>query len=315
MSSLRRKLALGLKISAIGFLLVLVPQIRSLEQEIGLSILFMLRDQQDPPSDVLIITLDKDSAQHFNFPAEPDMWPRSLHAELVDSLISQGVKAIAFDLHFKRPQSLDNDQLFAAAMQRAGNVVLCECLKTEKLQIGMHTAQIEKPDPPLQVLQKSASAVSPFPLPKVPARVFQYWTFKTSAGDKPTLPVAAFQVFAIEYYNDFFDLLKKFAPDQVRNLPTNTEDILTADNLLPTIGMLREVFIQDPSLSPKMLKELSRSQDVSNYDERGHQILRALIKMYQSPESPFLNYYGAAGTMTTVPYYQNSRPSSGPPKK
>ncbi|MBS3779844.1 MAG: adenylate/guanylate cyclase domain-containing protein [Desulfovermiculus sp.] len=303
MSSWKKKLIFGAMIAAIGLLLVLVPQTRFLEQEIGLPILFKLRGQKAPPSDVLIVTLDKDSAEQFQLPPEPDTWPRSLHAELVDHLMTHNVQAIAFDLHFHRSRSRQNDRIFARALQRAGRVVLCECLKTEKVQAGMYTAQIERPDPPVQILQQNAAAVAPFPLPKVPVKVAQYWTFKTSAGEKPTLPVTAFQVFALEYYEHLRALLKDVSPDLVRELPANSSDILSAGNLLPTVRDLRELFNRHPSLAPKMLKELSRSQRFSN-DEHGRRILNSLIKMYQSPENLFLNYYGPPGTIETVPYYR-----------
>ena len=39
-------------------------------------------------------------------------------------------------------------------------------------------------------------------------------------------------------------------------------------------------------------------------DAKQNQILVSLIRMYQSPKSPYLNYYGPAGTIRTIPYHQ-----------
>ena len=302
MSSWKKKLVFGVLIAAMGLLLVLVPQTRFLEQKIGLPILFQLRGQKTPPPDVLIITLDKDSAEHLNLAPEPDSWPRSLHAELVQRLTEEGVKSIAFDLHFKKPQSPENDGLLAAAIQQAGNVVLCECLTTERLQSGTFTAQIERPAPPVKELERSAAALAPFPLPKVPVKVAQYWTFKSSAGGKPTLPVMAFQIFSWDSYDDLRALIKTVAPVQVHTL-SPSKNILSSGHLSAGVRNLRELFMQEPSLPRKLLKELQQSRSLAD-NQQGLKNLKSLISMYQSPENPFLNYYGPPGTIKTVPYYQ-----------
>lgn len=303
MSSLKKKLLFGAIISITGLLLVLVPQTRFLEQDLGLSILFKLRGEKQPPPEVLIVTLDKYSAAQLNLPARPENWPRSLHAELVNSLTEQGVKTIAFDLHFREPDSGENDGLLAGAIQQAKNVVLCECLSTEKMQAGDFVVQVEKPVPPVKILQNSAAAVAPFPLPKFPLKVAQYWTFKSSAGDTPTLPVIAFQLFAAGYYEDFIALLKKIAPEDMKKLPARSENLLATGRLIPTVRSIRNIFGQDQSLASRMLREVSSSPRLAG-DELGQQIFKSLILMYQGPENPFLNYYGPPGTIATLPYYQ-----------
>jgi adenylate cyclase len=51
-------------------------------------------------------------------------WPRSLHADLVDRLSKAGAAVIAVDVVFSEPSSPKEDQRFAEAIKRAGNVVL-----------------------------------------------------------------------------------------------------------------------------------------------------------------------------------------------
>jgi adenylate cyclase len=51
-------------------------------------------------------------------------WPRRLHARLVDRLVEQGAKVIAFDVLFVEPSAAQDDADFATAIAKAGNVVL-----------------------------------------------------------------------------------------------------------------------------------------------------------------------------------------------
>lgn len=51
-------------------------------------------------------------------------WPRSLHAQLIDRLREEGAAVIAFDVLFAEPAQPEEDHRFAAAIERAGNVVL-----------------------------------------------------------------------------------------------------------------------------------------------------------------------------------------------
>lgn len=51
-------------------------------------------------------------------------WPRSLHGELVDRLREAGAAVIAFDLIFAEASEPKEDAAFAAAIERAGNVIM-----------------------------------------------------------------------------------------------------------------------------------------------------------------------------------------------
>ena len=74
------------------------------------------------PNDVVLVTIDEQSLSSLGrWP-----WSRRTHAQLIDRLHAGGAKAIGFDVMFSEPQTEDlaADRLLAAAMARAGTVVL-----------------------------------------------------------------------------------------------------------------------------------------------------------------------------------------------
>jgi EAL domain-containing protein (putative c-di-GMP-specific phosphodiesterase class I)/CHASE2 domain-containing sensor protein len=51
-------------------------------------------------------------------------WPRRVHAAVVDRLREAGARSIAFDVDFSSPSAPGEDQLFAAALERAGGTII-----------------------------------------------------------------------------------------------------------------------------------------------------------------------------------------------
>jgi adenylate cyclase len=76
--------------------------------------------------ELLIVAIDEPSFQEIGL-AWP--WPRTLHAELVDRLHEAGARVIVFDVVFAEPSDAAADQALAAAMARAGNVVLAATME------------------------------------------------------------------------------------------------------------------------------------------------------------------------------------------
>ena len=308
MSRLSKAVVLGLLIGIVGQGVGLAPFVLDLEENIALDLLFNLRGTRQAPPEVVVVSIDKESAQHLNLPNDPRKWPRSHHARLIENLIKQGAAVIAFDLIFDEAKSIEEDQLFSEVIRKADNVVLCEYIKREKIPLSgkggsqAGSLDIEKLVAPIPPLAKAAVALAPFPLPKIPIRVNQYWTFKTEAGDTPTLPVVVFQVFAMGVYDEFIHLLEKVSPSQAKKLPYDKEIIITSRNIENVIREIRSLFEEEPLLGGKMLMELENSRPPS-VDFKKTQILKSLIKMYQSAKSRFLNFYGPPGTIITVSYY------------
>ncbi|MGZ3613702.1 MAG: CHASE2 domain-containing protein [Thermodesulfobacteriota bacterium] len=309
MSRLPKAMILGLIIGIVGLGIGLTPFGLDLEENIGLDLLFTLRGARQPPSDVVIVSIDQKSAEHLNVSQAPRKWPRSLHARLTENLVKQGARVIAFDLIFDEMKSPEEDNLFAETISKARNVILCESLKSEKVPLTTQggppkgNINIEKLLPPIPPFAQASVATAPFPLPKVPFKVSQYWRFKTEAGDTPTLPVVVFQLFGIEVYEELIKLLEKATGTHAEKLPHNKEAIITNPSLENLIREIRDIFENEPQVAEKMRKELQKGRNLLS-DPKKIQILGSLIKMYHGSNTSYLNFYGPPGTVTTVPYYR-----------
>jgi adenylate cyclase len=309
MSRLSKTIIISLIFGILGVIASVVPMGIALEENLGLNLLFSLRGVREPPSDVVIVSLDRSSSDTLKLPAEPENWPRFLHASLTENLAKQGAAVIVFDMIFDKPDTMEHDNLFAQAIRNAGNVVLCVCLKKRAAPLidkeGKQKGKliIERAVPPNPILERSALALAPFPLPKVPVRVNQYWTFKTEAGDMPTLPVTVFQIFAFETYDEFIRLLKKVSPSKYEKLLHDKDEIIVNRWIEENILILRDIFRESPWIGEKMIDEIEKLSSPS-IDSKKKRIITSLVKIYQGPKSRFLNYYGPPGTIKTIPYCQ-----------
>ena len=309
MKPLYKALILGSFTGILGLIFSFGALELGIEENLDLKLLFNMRGQRQVPSDVIVVSIDKLSSERLNQPVKPEKWQRSLHASLIDNLVRAGAAVITFDMVFHESRSIQDDNLFAEAIRNAGNIVLCESIKkdivllTDKSGADIGDLNIEEVVPPIPSLAQSAVAVAPFPLPKVPVTVSQYWTFKKSAGDKPTLPIVTFQLFTLNEYEKFIRLMKNFEPSQTDKLPRDKNEIISSKSLVKTIQDIRIIFGKKPQLAEKMLKALQVSKQ-SPVDEKTNLILKSMILMYQSPNSQYLNLYGQPRTITTIPYYQ-----------
>jgi adenylate cyclase len=292
----------------LGLMISLTPLGVRLEENVGLNLLFELRGVRQPPSDVLIVAIGKESAEYLNLSYNPVKWPRSLYARIIDILSERGASVIAFDVYFSEPQSEVYDTLFAESIARAGNVVLCAYLKQELQHLTDDAgstngvASIEKLVPPPDILHRSAAAIAAFPLPKVPVRVNEYWPFKLGSGDIPTLPVVAFQIFALNAYDVFIGLLTEFVPGKAGKLPQSREELAEIRGLEQLVQTIRDIFQSEPHLADTLREELSRRQAGEHAAEM--QLIASLIEMYQWSGSRYLNFYGPPGTIDTIGFYE-----------
>lgn len=102
----------------------------------------------DTAKKIVIVAIDDSSLQELGRFAS---WPRSMHTELVNTLSKNGARIIAFDILFSE-QSPDDEEL-AAAIRKAGNVILPYASTTESQQTGE-----EGIIGPLKVFEESALA-------------------------------------------------------------------------------------------------------------------------------------------------------------
>jgi adenylate cyclase len=290
----------GLAVSPLHFML-------NLEENVGMGLLFKLRGARQAPSDAVVVSIDKESSEKLNLPDNPDKWPRSLHARLTETLAAKGAKVIAFDVHFIEPRSAKDDSLFAEALRKAGDVVLCEPLKLHEVPLSSgqeydDTAShnIVKLVQPIDLFTHAACAIAPFTLPRIPFKVSQYWTFETGAGDSPTMPAVTLQLYTAQAYGDFIQLLRKVSPQQAGQLPLDIETATKTIGIRGLMKHIRAIFESKPSIEEKMLNEL----DGSKTQPGDLRLIKALIKMYGGGNSRYIDFYGPPGTVTTVPYYQ-----------
>ncbi|MGH7852736.1 MAG: CHASE2 domain-containing protein, partial [Candidatus Binatia bacterium] len=309
MSRVGKTILFGLLIAVIGVVASFVEFAHELEENSGLGLLFQLRGAKSAPSEVVIISIDRESSERLNLPDNPDRWPRSLHARLIETLAKQGASVIIFDLYFVDPRSATEDDLLAEAIRAARNVVLAEPLKARDIPAsqspGVLTAEhrIVETVKPIAPVSRAAFASAPFVLPKLPIKVNQYWAFQTAAGDSPTFPVVAFQLYALPAYEEFFGLLEAVNPTAARRLPAHGSVVLEAGGALRLIREIRAIFQSEPSLAVRMSAELQRSGLAGRAPSKSA-LIESLIGMYGGADHRYLNYYGPPRSLRTVPFYQ-----------
>ena len=319
MRRLLEGLTWGLVIGLLGSLATSWSRMSELEQDFELRWLFHLRGAAPVPQEVVVVAIDEQSAQRLGLPGKPSEWPRELHARLIDRLVRAGARVICFDLTFDTPSRVaQNDAELAAAIRRAANVVLTDSLRKEtrpQSNDSGHTVgeiEIERLSPPIPILEHAALAHAPFPLPRQ-SRVDTYWTFKTGAGDRPTLPVVALQVFAFDAYRPFLDLLRRVAPG-VNVAAPETAGALFAPNSAGAINdQLRSVFLTDPRIGELMSSALANASD-QDLPPQSKRLIRSLLSLYRGDEVAYLNFRGPPRTITTVPYSEALYQRSDDPK-
>ncbi len=87
----------------------------------GYDLLHFSRSRAGAPEEIILVAIDEPSFAEFG---RQWPWPRSLHGKLVDSLNRAGAAVIGFDILFSEPSLQAEDRAFAAAIRRAGKVVL-----------------------------------------------------------------------------------------------------------------------------------------------------------------------------------------------
>ncbi len=301
--NLKKGLTLGLIVAISGLLLASSPWGRWLEEEIGLSWLFNIRGPQVAPPEVVVVSIDQDSSAKLELENKPRKWPRVLHAHLVNKLAKKGVSTIGFDIIFDEPRDPEHNQAFAEQMRKASNVILFQYLRQENITVDTkQTVHIEKLVLPVKVLKDNALGMAPFPLPKVPAKVNHFLLYKPSLGDAPTMPVVLMQTYALPVYDELYHLLASRIPEQLAGLPGNQQQLVSQRQIHVTTKKLRQLFRDNPQLGEQLLRQVETN--AANYNTQQQRLLTTLINTYTSPYSRYLNFYGPARSIQTIPYHE-----------
>lgn len=322
--------ASGIAVGAVCAALFGIPQVRSLEQEVGLRWLFNLRGPVNPPGETVMVVMNSRAAANIALPRDPEMfhrcqdlivgiapanyanmptipsrWPRCLHAQLLNRLAGAGAAAITFDVLFRERPPLPSasgdlhawqDQALASAMASAARVVVAQ--KVELID-GHETLSELSP-----AIEHAALGLAPFPLVvETGSRVDGFLTFKESGLATPTLPTVALQAFALNSYPQFADLLTRSTDDAVALLPDSAEVMGPSGQLQAASLLIRQLFRNDSALAARVRDELHRSGQQTT-DPHSSAMLNALLAMYAGDGSRLLNFYGPAGTIASIPYDQ-----------
>ncbi len=297
---------LGILIAAAGLLVYFGLFGFDLEENLGLDLMIRAQGQRPAPSEVVVVNLDKASANRLGLPVELHKWPRGIHAQLIDRLAGAGASVIAFDVFFKEARSGEEDRALASAISRAGNVILYAYLQRDEVDLSAQAAErggkvnVERLVEPTAVIASSAVASAPFALPKNKIKVSQFWTFRRSAGDTPTLPAIVLQFYALNVYDDFIRLLREVNPEAAVELPASKQDILLNQGLPSVMDQLKALFVELPGLGPSLLDHL-RSNPGAITDPEVHRRLSATIQLYRAGDLYYLNFYGPPYSITTIP--------------
>ena len=158
MRRLRSILILSLVTVAVGLAL---GSVFTLEDNIGLPILFAIRGSADAPAEVVIVSIDETSPAVLDLPTRTREWPRSVHARLIDRLGDLGTSAITLDIDFARYTDPAEDEALSSAIARTANVVLVERIDQASGQGFSSTRRIR----PIPALLTSARALAPAAIP------------------------------------------------------------------------------------------------------------------------------------------------------
>ncbi len=137
-----------------------------LEQSTSLPALFHLRGARTPPDNIAIIALNARAHSNLSLPSPHSYWPRTLLADTITSLKAAGAKLIVLDIAFREARDPAQDTALAAAIARAGNVLLFTYLKREQVMMANGFVDIEQAVPPLTPFYEAALGTGSFTLPK-----------------------------------------------------------------------------------------------------------------------------------------------------
>ena len=300
---------LCLGVGLIGVLSSVLPLFSDAEENLGLQLLYRMRGPEKTPDNVFLVAIDSESAKAMHLPLNPRHWPRRLHSQLIDQLNRRQASVVAFDLLFQEHQDEINDQAFADAMRRAGNVVLTQAIDRQTLPLSDQDTNrnprvmIERTVSAIPVLADAAVAQAPFPLPKVPIKLNQFWCFRSASGNSPTLPVVAFHIFAGNVLADFIDLLADVDPQPADTVAVASESTPDARSIVQLSRALRMRFEEDATLAARMLERLKQSSE-GGMSPRSMRLIRSLLGLYGSGSSRYLNFYGPAGSIRTISYHR-----------
>jgi adenylate cyclase len=293
---LRKFAVLGFFIAVTGVTLRPTPAGARLEEDFALRGLFAVRGPVDPPPGVVVVSIDRTSADQLGL--RRDEWPppRHVHAAVIRRLAREGASVIVMDVFFRVRRTPAEDEDLAAAMAESGQVVLFERVDRLRYASGEIVVQNRSPIGPLR---EAAAATAVFPLPEGAAVTF-FWTFfDTTGGTVPTLPAVALHMKARPHLNPLFAVLREAG---VHTRADPALDFRTVRDSSRVMTVLRRDLRRQPDRLRRALDLLKRDDGVT-LPSGERRLLTSLVRLYAGDDMRYLNFYGPPGRIRTIPFH------------
>ena len=309
---LRRKLRwpVILCLSVVAMAIAATEQGFSLEES-ALAELFRLRGPVAPPEQVVIVGLNKSTAEAFaELPADREDWPatlrrcdqryggmhdlqeienfewlpRGIYACVADILKRQGAPLVAFDVFFKESsrRAPGNDALIESFADH-GRVLSLSF--AERVDAGKDANNrsindsVERPDPSIA---DATIATAPFVLPRPDGPTLAFWTKKPSLPEPIQLPLAAITAWHFDHLADFAELIEPSIVGAEGDAMTNY------------VSLLLE---QDGSSFDGQLAQFA--------DQGGNaEAIRQLYELHNGQSIRYLSYYGPSETIQLIQLHE-----------
>lgn len=212
---MRDRIGILVALAVLAMALSQTPLVMRLEENLGLAWLYGARGAEEPPSGAAIIAIDEASTFWLQRNSErlvsaaPGLHgclganaaarlvamrsvnelPRDVFACLIDALARQEPPLMIFDVHFAVPQPQDPG--LAAAMERAGNVLLLEWVSEQHRPAGDGPPLLLRRGP-TSVLREAALGTVGFLVESAPGQVTTRYSTRIDAfPDLKVMPVEA----------------------------------------------------------------------------------------------------------------------------
>ncbi|NJD06718.1 MAG: adenylate/guanylate cyclase domain-containing protein [Methylococcaceae bacterium] len=242
----------------------------------------------------------------------PACWPRSRYGEIISTLRRQGATLSILNVLFTQIKPAEDAEL-AVSLKEAGNVLLQDKLAYNPISISKETGvttELIKANPPIEQLAEAALATAPFPAQDSRGESIRFWTGiaairgpldqsadqESEASLWPTLPVVALHVAALrEGYDELLAILNRH---HLRSLADILE--IYRDDQRPEPVLLRLISNLDiwSGREPEALDAI-----LADLERRPPRVpaVAALFRMYQGDDALYVNPYGPAGAIPTLP--------------
>jgi adenylate cyclase len=284
----------------IGLLSLLLCQTNwgvALQEDLGLSTLFLLRGALPSPEQVVIISVDKASAEFLHYAEDPEKWSRSYYADILDKLNQYDPALIVFNIHFADQRDTKGDSQLAAAIAAHKNVLLTSYIKKFSVRTSpaLNELAYERVIHPIPELENAAIGTAPFPIPRSLSTVKKFWTHKNTIGDSPTLPTAVFQCYLLkENYAAILQILKTINPALYKQLPTTFKALDKPLERFHDIQLALTKNGQSLQTIEQLIQSAYKTPD-------NQQLLKSWRSALHYTRSPYLNYYGNVAAIKTIP--------------